>query len=383
MFRVRKRAGVLFAALIGTVLAVSSCTATPAPSVSPTTQASPPLDKTPIDTKARLEIDPAEYDDGSVVTARFGTAMKGRPVALQRGTPTGWEDVDNGRQDARGQVVFRGERVGTDTLRAVAAAYSPKGGEEEPEIATPEANTARKWRDVLTSDFSGNSLDRGVWGYLGTGSYTSKGLNCAAPYPSNVAVAADQVHLSVTLERNRSNSRRARAAGCEKSSIYRNAMISTAGLFTSRTGLLAVRVKFPPGAGSHGLIKLQSVTGTQVHTIESYGYGGGLTNTVRIGGKRFPPLTRDAQVMQDVTKNISWWSDYHIFTVEWSRSEVIFRMDGEETLRVRKDIPDADYFVTIGMLSSDEDLKAQNAKNEELVSQTLSVDWVKVWTMSA
>jgi beta-glucanase (GH16 family) len=373
-------------ALAGCLLSTAACTSStppaPQPPVSPT---GAPVD---VDESAKLVVSPVDFGGVRVVTATFSTADAGRPAVLQKQTPSGWQDAATGEEDDSGAVTFQLNRGSDgDVYRAVATEVT--GDEPQPAVATPDGSAKQQWRNVLSSDFSGSDLDSKYWSPRGTGSYHAGGRQCSAPYPANVVVGDDQVQLTVTKETSAANVAAAKAAGCKQDGVYRNAMIGTEQKFSITQGVVAARIRFAEGQGMHGSVWLQSYEKAEIDLIESYGYGRGTTSVIHIDGERYPSANSETYVNTTAVKQRDWWSQFHVFSVEWDDSQVVFRVDGTETKRITRDIPLADYFVVISMLSSDWEQKrfTNPVRNADDVTptklpQTMAVDWVKAWTPS-
>lgn len=340
-----------------------------------------------VDPAAQLLISPVDFGTFSLVSAQFGVPLNHRPVSLQHQTESGWEEVATAEQNNAGSADFQVKLEPDGVYRAVAQQVTSSGGLERPPAATPDTSADQQWATVLDTGFDGDALDPATWDFRATGSYSSVGRQCSAPYPENVGFADGSVTLSVTEETNPENIALAKAAGCEEPGNYVNSMISTQNKVTVKTGIAAARVKFPIGQGMHGSVWLQSHGGSEIDFVESYGYGYGLTSVIHVDGQRYPAENKDAYVLAEEVKDRAWWDEYHVYSVEWDREELVFRIDGIETQRITQATPDVDYFVVVSMLSSDwEQKRFKNPKEDAEgvtptdLPQTMEVDWVKVWT---
>lgn len=357
--------------------ATESPAATPTPTPTPTAVA--PLGKVATGKDAALLVQPVDYDGVRIVNASLGSGVAGRPVSLQRKAEAGWQEVAAGTANDAGRVEFRID-FAKGTYRAVAAADS---GEEA--VATPEASADKQWRARLADDFDGTSLKGTDWDGRNEANYTAGGRACSAAYLSNVKVSDGSVRLRMTEETKAANQRKARAAGCTKDEYYRNAMISTEGRYTIRSGILAARVKFPVGQGMHGSIWLQSYRRSEVDMVESYGYGKGLTSVMHLDGEQHPG-SDDAWVLEDSTDERSWWDDYHVVSAQWDANGVVVRVDGAVVQRIRTAPAKTDYFLVVSLLSSDWELGrlrkpvegAPGVKREKLPA-VLEIDWIRTW----
>ncbi len=382
----RSRSTRIAAALSAGLLAISLAACSPS-TPTPTPRESPVLDEYVVDPDAKLLISPVDYGDFSLVNARFSLPLDDRPVSLQRKTESGWEEVATSEQNKAGSADFQVKVEPNSTYRAVALQAAGSGGLERPPAATPEASADQQWITALDTDFDGDALDPDTWDYRASGAYDAGGRHCSAPYPENVGLGDGTVTLSVTKETDPERIAAAKAAGCEEPGNYANAMISTQNKFTVKTGIAAARVKFAQGQGMHGSVWLQSHGGSEIDFIESFGYGRGLTSVIHVDGQRYPADSKDTYVHTEPVKDRAWWDEYHVYSVEWDYEELVFRVDGIETQRIKQATPDVDYFVVVSMLSSDWEQKrfkkpVQNAEGvtPAKLPQTMAVDWVKVWT---
>src|SRR5690606_6653483 len=119
-------------------------------------------------------------------------------------------------------------------------------------------------------------------------------------------------------------------------------------------GVAAARIKFQRRPGQHASFWMQpqstvpggrgpEYTGAEIDVVEWFGAGkasGGITsftyhNTpsgkrVKTGG-HIPRVNRFLAGKRD-----SWFKRYHVFSVEWTPKEYIFRIDGRESWRSRR-----------------------------------------------
>src|SRR6185503_18781909 len=139
------------------------------------------------------------------------------------------------------------------------------------------------------------------------------------------------------------------------------------------------RIKFQPRQGQHASLWMQPQDptyipnafegGAEIDIIEYFGDGvpnGGLTSFV------YNPTA------SGVSQKIGgWFKRYHVFSVEWSPTAYVFRIDGRETARITQGISGVPQFPILSLLSSDYELK--KLKGEANLPQTMSVDWIRFW----
>jgi hypothetical protein len=66
-----------------------------------------------------------------------------------------------------------------------------------------------------------------------------------------------------------------------------------------------------------------------------------------------------------------------VFSVEWTATEYVFRIDGHEVWRTSEGVSHDPEFLILSMLSSDFELPTLGSR--QALAQTASVDWVKFW----
>ena len=94
----------------------------------------------------------------------------------------------------------------------------------------------------------------------------------------------------------------------------------------------------------------------------------------------------------EVVADRAWWDAWHVVEVEWTRSKIVFRLDGEVTRELKVKTRKADYFVVLSLLSSDwepirltEPLERPGAGLDGAPIEAaelpfgMAVDWVKVY----
>jgi len=149
-------------------------------------------------------------------------------------------------------------------------------------------------------------------------------------------------------------------------------------VFSFVRGVAAARVRFSPLPGQHGAFWLQSDErrDTEIDVIESYGRGrrasAGLHVRRRDGSTR--PLQQRFGGRFPTGADDDWYRLFHTFSVEWTRTEYVFRVDGEEVLRLDQHVSDTPHFVLLSHFVSDWEV-GENSGAEA----SMEVDWVRVW----
>ena len=93
----------------------------------------------------------------------------------------------------------------------------------------------------------------------------------------------------------------------------------------------------------------------------------GVTNKY---GKVFPGAAAALRGRTD-----SWWSRYHVFSVDWTSSGYLFRIDSDITWRSSRAVSKRPQFLILSLLSSDYELPRFNGE----LPEQMEVDWARVW----
>ncbi len=319
-----------------------------------------------------------------VAEAGFSPARRGRDVVVQRRAPGGsWEQVAKATQGAEGKARFRlPQEAGTPyQFRVVAAPY--RGAAR----LASEAQASNRWQLNFDEDFS-EGVDPALWASRQTEHAPTSSRTCAKADSSMVSAGEGVADLSVARDP-------AYALGtCEwenpstgasgTSDYFLNAHIGTQAAYSFRYGVAAARVKFQEPRGMHGAFWLQDsgeaegTIGAEIDTVEFFGKGfnnGGIASFIypsegeEVGGTQ-PDADRALTGPKD-----NWWNRYHVFSVEWTPEEYVFRIDGVETLRTDQGVADRKVFVILSLLTSDWELD----RIPEAGTGSMSVDWVRVW----
>jgi beta-glucanase (GH16 family) len=331
----------------------------------------------------------------AAVVATFLPATKGRQVELQRQDGTKWVTVATGIQDRSGKVEFAapaGTSTSPVTYRAVAPKASGLGTVSSRAVGTSSWGPA-----TFTDQFTGTALSAN-WVHRKQEYDPSSMRNCSKGSPAATRVSRGTLKLMVVRDPAMP------AASCtaykKDGSIigtfdYRlNGHVSTEDHAYFKYGVLAARIKFQPLQGQHASLWMQPQDptyvpnalegGAEVDVIEYFGDGvknGGLTSFIynpttsgvpqKVGGwikkpERFLSETKDG-----------WAKRYHVFSVEWSPTAYVFRIDGRESARITTGISGVAEFPILSLLSSDYELK--KLKGEGNLPQAMNVDWIRFW----
>jgi beta-glucanase (GH16 family) len=217
-----------------------------------------------------------------------------------------------------------------------------------------------------------------------------------------VAVGGGTLRISVLADPARTNER---CAAYDDSGNYLgdyrwrlNGHVSTQHGFDFQYGVAAARMRFPQAQGQHGAFWLQprgllddrpTPWGAEIDVIEYYGAQNGVrarmsstvhqhpaaspASTQTVGG----PLTDPDRYLESRTDR--WWRNFHVFSVEWTPREYVFRIDGQETLRTSRGVSHHPEFLILSLLSSDFELGRLGG--DERLPQHADVDWVAAWPL--
>jgi hypothetical protein len=232
------------------------------------------------------------------------------------------------------------------------------------------------WRQVFADDFDGHTLNRAEWRTRAQGRFGRR--LCAAPDPSMARVRDGMVVLGIEKVGGPTSA-------CPHG-VFKNAMIGTGERttpgFTATYGLFAARVKFQSGRGQHGSFWMQG-TGpgsAEIDVAEYFGEGrpdGGISNYVHrtaADGK----VTSVGSVRKGVPDILGAGrtpaNGWHVWSVEWSPTGYVFRVDDAVTMRTKRNRVATKEFLVLSLLTSDWELPSLNT-----TKSTMSVDWVRAW----
>ena len=372
----------------------SQATTDPAPSDTPSpTPTGPPVEKIGLGlfpAIAQPGKQPAASADALVVTATVEPVSPGATVLLQRRRGDGWKTVAREQQDDSGTATFAGAVQPGGSALYRAAVENPG----EPRPVTSNNVDAANWEATFREEFDGSSLDTAQWRYRQLDFYNPAGSRqCSKSDESAVAVSEGTLKLQVRRDPQRAGEQCV-TPEYGTHGYYLNGHVSTEETFTFTHGVAAARVKFQRGRGQHGAFWLQRsgsaaavpgqpfVSGAEIDVAEFFGEGypeGGLAAFIyylnaqneneKVGGV-WPKATRQ------LPAGDSWWSSYHVFSVEWTPQEYVVRVDDREVFRTSEGVSGVEQYLILSLLSSDWELARLD---ESTLPSTMEVDWVRVW----
>ena len=361
---------------MGLLLAVSACS-----SEAPVEGAKPPAyDDAGVAARALPRLagsgeDPAAADDAEwVVEAVVEGAGAGTSARLFALVDDEWTEVDEAETDEDGEVALT--TTATGDLHVVSGSGADAIGAV---VATEDAPTP-----TFTDDFDEDNVDGGsaLWttraqGYFGV-------RTCSQSLPEAAEVKDGLLRLAVL-----DDPKRGPCPYRKKGYPYRiNGHVGTEGSYQFTYGYAAARIRFQPGRGQHGAFWMTSQGGPQaggpekggaeIDVIEYFGGGhpqGGLTSFTYWLDDRGRQQTKGGFVPDPEQYGEDWASRFHVFSVEWTPDEYVFRIDGQITHRLAGPTSGVPEFLILSLLSSDYELKQLNRK----LPQHMEVDWVRVW----
>ena len=332
----------------------------------------------------------------AALTATIKPAKAGRPVALQVQKGKKWKTVSKTKLTPKGLAEF-GAPISKSgkalNYRVTAAAY--KGAKA---VTSKPTSTSRWLTASFTDEFSGSALS-GSWNHRGPNYEPASLRECSKGDPSAVSVSGGTVRLSVIKDPARA-SEQCTAKKDGKSTgkfAYRlNGHIGTEGNVSMRYGFAAARIKTHKLRGQHGGFWMQPATrvagsfspkstGAEIDVIEYFGDkhpSGGLTSFIYSKNGSGKDVKTGSWIKDSTSflknKKDGWSKNYHVFSVEWTPSVYIFRIDGKETWRTKVGISGQQQFPILSVLASDYEISQMKGGDSKL-PQTMAVDWVRMW----
>ncbi|MCW2831509.1 MAG: glcA [Aeromicrobium sp.] len=339
----------------------------------------PTLKVTPGIAKSTVRIIPSVSQRGSSLTssagakdvliATFSPVRKGRTVVFQKLVGNKWTNQAYRKQNSRGEASYTADLGSTTQWQAKTVAPWPGSND-----------VARSsWTAKLNSEFtSASAPSSAVWvsRYPGVRSDSKKCAvgSGAAEFESIAGGALKLSNKAVTSTRT-----------CRTSygtfRRYKFGHVGTAAGFQYQNGVAAARIKFSRGTGAHGAFWLQGNRpgGAEIDTVEYFGArrDGGLGNTVHYkdsSGRMRKAGGIQSSASRAIPADDEFYKSYHVYSVEWTPSRYIFRLDGYETFRTSRGVSKVPEFPVLSIASSDYELVDRHTTTE-----SMSVDWVNVY----
>lgn len=318
----------------------------------------------------------AADDADWVVDATIDDVEAGTSVTLYAKGEDGWESVSEGETGKDGTVALTSDVSGD--LLVIAGEGDDAIGAEASTSDAPEAS--------FTDDFDEDSVDEpdGAWhtrdqGFTGV-------RTCSRADASGSEVDDGVLRLSV-LEDPKGGE--CQLPGRRKKFPQRlNGHVGTQGRYDFTYGFAAARIKTQSARGQHAAFWMQSVAGqkplgpkkggAEIDVMEYFGDDhpqGGLTSFTYFLDKRGKKQTVGGWLPDVEELGDDWSEKYHVYSVEWTPKEYVFRIDGRVTQRLEGETSGQPEFLILSLLSSDYELPRFNGK----LPETMEVDWARVW----
>ena len=323
--------------------------------------------------------DTESADDAAwVVDATVADVDEGTAVTLLAKTDDGWDEVDEQETDDDGHVALTSRTSGT--LHVVV-------GDGDDAIGT-EVSTGDAPEATFTDDFDSDTVDEdgGSWNTRTQGRTGVR--TCSHADPSGAEVGDGVLELSV-LEDPEMDGKECQLPGRRKKFPYRiNGHVGTENVYGFTYGYAAARIRTQSARGQHAAFWMQATGGqrsggpekggAEIDVMEYFGDDhplGGLTQFTYFLDEKGKKQTVGGWV-PDVEQYGDDWADaYHVYSVEWTPEEYVFRIDGVVTQRLEGPTSGRDEFLILSLLSSDYELPRFNGQ----LPETMEVDWARVW----
>ncbi|MBC2931646.1 family 16 glycosylhydrolase [Nocardioides sp. zg-1228] len=320
----------------------------------------------------------AADDAAWLVDATVADVDEGTPVTLVARTADGWTEVDEGETDATGWVSLT-SRASGDLHVVVGEGEDAIGAE----VSTDDAPAA-----TFTDDFDDDSVDveGATWvtrdqGYIGV-------RTCSRASSDAAEVTDGVLRLSVLEDPDRKGDE-CTLPGRRKKFPYRlNGHVGTEGTVGFTYGFAAARIKTQAARGQHAAFWMQAVGGqrsggpkkggAEIDVIEYFGGGhpeGGLTSFTYYLDKAGKKQTVGGWLPDGKELGDDWAEQFHVFSLEWTPDEYVFRIDDRVTQRLEGPTAGRPEFLILSLLSSDYELPRFDGE----LPETMEVDWVRVW----
>ncbi|HUR73698.1 MAG TPA: glycoside hydrolase family 16 protein [Sporichthya sp.] len=252
--------------------------------------------------------------------------------------------------------------------------------------AVPES-VAEGYHLVFGDDFDGTALGPD-WAFRNRQPATRL---CSALSEDQIVVRDGSLHLSVA----RDESKVPNVTKDCPDGHYLNGMIGTDDTKAFFHGIFSARIKFHAPQGAHGSFWMQPAAvanpgdpndpfdrGVEIDVIEYFGKGwinGGLSHFIHFQPEQGKRL-RAGGYLRTASDALNGGGlpsdDYHVYSVEWTDKEYIFRVDGKETFRTSRGLSGRPEYFILSLLSSYYELPKIT---DDVLPMTMSVDWVRAW----
>lgn len=380
MARMRTTPRALAAALAGALLVTGCSSADDGDPTPPSYDTSDSVQARVLPQLSANGEDVESADDAAwVVDATIADVEEGTAVTLVAKDDDGWSDVDEQETDAKGRVSLTSRDSGD--LHVVVGDGDDAIGTKVSTDDAPEA--------TFTDDFDDEDSVDGpdaVWltrdqGYTGV-------RTCSKASADATEVEDGVLKLSVVEDPDREGDE-CQLPGKRKKFPYRlNGHVGTEGRMDFTYGFVAARIKTQAARGQHAAFWMQATGGqgtggpkkggAEIDVIEYFGDDhpeGGLTSFTYFLDKAGKKQTVGGWLPNADELGDDWAEQYHVFSLEWTPDEYVFRIDDKVTQRLKGVSSGRPEFLILSLLSSDYELPRFDGE----LPQTMEVDWARVW----
>lgn len=367
-----------------------------------------------------LALNPVANARGGSITATFTGAakVKNRSVRLQRsvdGVTWVWFG-SSVKLNSSGKAVFKVTPDARYTYKAVAGTYTYKvKGKKRtaPQAQTAPAKLSDQWtfKADFSDEFNSGTLDSSKWKPTLQGENRAGNRWCSVPWDANSTVTGGKLKLTMSKANATEVARVTAAAkvqqrnarksvvGCPKG-VYFNARVSNEHTSSKiKTGIVAAEMTFPIYQGGHGGIWLRTANNStgrfdEIDIVEAFGWKKGIQSVLHWGTSCSSSDDRKCEtteskkwIAKKTVGKSSWWGKPHVFSVEFTGTQVIYRIDGAVTRTDKRSMTGAEYSLVMSMLSSDYEtgrLKkpVKGGKKGVKLPMSTTVNWVRAWTQA-
>lgn len=326
----------------------------------------------------------------AALTATIRPARAGRPVALQVQKGKKWKTVSKTKLTRRGLAEFAAPISKSGKALTYRVTAGPFKGAK---AVTSKSTTTERWlTPTFSDDFTGSALSPS-WSHRGVNYEPDSLRECSKGDPSAVSVSGGTVKLSVIKDQSRASEQcvaKKDGKSTGKFAYRLNGHIGTEGAVSMKYGFAAARIKAHKLRGQHGGFWMRPTTSgggdprAEIDVVEYFGDKhpqGGLTSFI-YSTKNNKAVKTGSWIKSPTSylknKKDGWSKNYHVFSVEWTPSMYIFRIDGKETYRTKVGVSDQEQFPILSLLSSDYEISQMKGGDKSL-PQTMNVDWIRLW----
>ncbi|WP_310528538.1 glycoside hydrolase family 16 protein [Nocardioides sp.] len=329
---------------------------------------------------------PAAPPSTSQVVATFEPVRPGQAVVLERRLGDGWHKVARRLEDTWGSAAFAAPpgtyRARTETSRGR-------------DVVTGRV-VSQDWVPTFEDTFSGTTLDSSVWNDQPRARESVWApRTCARTDPAARRVEGGVLHLGVVLDPELLDQRchYTTDEGAGEQSFLLTSQVATEKARLFGHGILAARMKPQQAKGMHSSFWLlpqdtsftdgDPSAGTEIDVMEFFGSSpngrdtiGSFVTYYESGWSAVKRGALFGDARRALSDGARWWEEFHVFSVEWTPEEYIFRVDGREYHRETESVSLAQQYLVLSMLASDHEL--DDLTPDEL-DDTAQVDWVRVY----